>query len=98
MKTINLNFIPQTPDGKPHIIDYTCAKYVAEVLDARISGDNPLLEFNIAQSLRENGTVQLSSEQTIVGVGSEVDYLANVVAGLNIDNRLKGQILKAIVE
>lgn len=72
----------------PHIIDYSLAQFVAEKLEERMTTDNPLLEYRIAQSLRKTGTVEL--------IEPEVAYLSNIIIHLPIDNLLKGQILEVL--
>ena len=84
----DLNFIPKNRDGKPHIIDYTCAVFIATQLDARISKDNPTLEARIANELFQTGTCNLTIE--------EVGYLKNNIQNMDIDNLLKGQILEVV--
>ena len=83
--TYNLNTIP-SHNGKPYGIDYTIAQYIAEALEARVSTDNPMLEFRIAQELRNDGTVELNQQ--------ELDYLLPIIVALPIDNLFKGQILQ----
>lgn len=72
----------------PHIIDYSLAKFIAEQLEERMSNDNPLLEYRIAQSLRKTGTVELNEQ--------EANYLSSIIIHLGIDNLLKGQILEVL--
>jgi hypothetical protein len=91
----NLNKIPtikRMVDEKqvefPHIIDYSLAQLVAEKLEERMTNDNPLLEYRIAQSLRNTGRVDLNEEETA--------YLSDIIIQLPIDNLLKGQILEVL--
>ena len=94
MKKINLHFTPKIKiiDGKnneievPHIIDYTVSQYVAEQLEARTSTENPLLEYEVAQSLRNTGSAELSLE--------DAEYIKSIIVELPIDNMLKGQVLE----
>lgn len=72
----------------PHIIDYSLAQFVAEKLEERMTNSDPLLEYRIAQSLRQTGTVEL--------IEPEVAYLSNIIIHLPIDNLLKGQILDVL--
>lgn len=84
----NLNFIPTNRQGKPHVIDTTCAIFIATELDSRVSKDDPILEARIADEFFEKGTCKLNQEEII--------YLQNIVQNLDIDNLLKGQILREI--
>ena len=85
---INLNFIPKNRQGQPHVIDITCAVFIASQLDARISKENPTLEARIANELYTTGTCQLTQEEAI--------YLTAIIQNMDIDNLLKGQILNEI--
>jgi hypothetical protein len=91
----NLNKIPtitRMVDEKqvefPHIIDYPLSIYIAEQIEQRVSNANPLLEYRIAQSLRNTGSVDLNEEETA--------YLSEIITQLPIDNLLKGQILEVL--
>jgi hypothetical protein len=91
----NLNKIPtikRMVDEKqvelPHIIDYPISQYIAEQIEQRVSNANPLLEYRIAQSLRNTGSVDLNEEETA--------YLSEIITQLPIDNLLKGQILEVL--
>ena len=91
----NLNKIPtitRMVDHKevelPHIIDYPISQYIAEQIEQRVSNANPLLEYRIAQSLRNTGSVDLNEEETA--------YLSEIIIQLPIDNLLKGQILDVL--
>lgn len=92
---LNLNFIPtikrmvnNVEVDMPHVIDYSLAQYVAEQIELRVSTENPLLEYRIAQSLRAIGQVTLTQE--------EAEYLTTIIVNLPIDNLLKGQILDVL--
>jgi hypothetical protein len=92
---IKLNFIPKTKRiiddvevEVPYIIDYPLSIYIAEQIEQRVSTNNPLLEYRIAQSLRNTGSVELNQEETA--------YLSDIIIQLAIDNLLKGQILEVL--
>lgn len=90
---LRLNFTPtikrmvnNVEVDMPHVIDYCLAQFLAEQIELRVSTENPLLEYRIAQSLRSTGAVNLTEE--------EVAYLTTIIVNLQIDNLLKGQILE----
>ena len=83
---IDLNFLPLNREGKPHIIDYSAAKFIADILDGRINIEHPELENRIANELHDSGTCNLA--------GEELTYIHDIIQGLPIYNLLKGQILK----
>ncbi|MHB1278259.1 MAG: hypothetical protein ACYC1Q_07665 [Bacteroidia bacterium] len=97
MKTITLNFTPNNRQGEPHGIDYSCARFLQEKLDARITKARPALEASIANQLAANGTFEVSDVPAAEGEHSDFVYIRSIVEQLDVDNLLKGQILAAFV-
>lgn len=87
MKTINLNFQPLNRHGQPHVIDTTCAVFLADILDRRINKERPALEANVATQLLDTGSFELPTDT------EDIVYIYGIVQQLEIDNLLKGQIL-----
>jgi hypothetical protein len=83
----NLNFQPTNAKHEAHIIDCTAAIWLAELLEQRISTDNPVLEGNCAASLRADGTITFENEE-------DKDYIKQIIiANTQVDNLFKTQVL-----
>lgn len=93
MKKVNLNFQPLNRHGQPHVIDTTCAVFLADILDRRINKERPALEARVANELASNGSFEVSEEAGPNGEASELVYIRSIVEQLDIDNLLKGQLL-----
>ena len=87
--TYNFDFYIEK-DSKPYLTTDNAAKYISDILYARINSDKPLLEARVAEELAETNETTLSEDERI--------HILNVILSLNIDNYAKSKLANPLVQ